>query len=67
LAAGWSGRVFSIGAGDSMPIQPHQTARAVRAAILIAACRVNMADKPELMRTCLEDGIKIVTDATKLH
>jgi hypothetical protein len=67
LAAGWSGRMFSIGAGDPIPIQPHQTARAVRAAILIAACRVNMADKPELMRTCLEDGIRIVTDETKLH
>jgi hypothetical protein len=51
----------------AIPIQPHQTARAVRAAILIAACRVNMADKTELMRTCLEDGIRIVIDETKLH
>ncbi len=67
LAAGWSGRAFSNGAGDPIPIQSHQTARAVRAAILIAACRVNMADKPELMRMCLEDGIKIVTGETKLH
>jgi hypothetical protein len=67
LAAGWSGRAFSIGAGDPISIQPHQTARAVRAAILIAACRVSMTDKPELMRICLEDGIRIVTDETKLH
>jgi hypothetical protein len=67
LAAGWSGRAFSIGAGDPIPIQPHQTARAVRAAILIAGCRVSMTDKPELMRTCLGDGVRIVTDETKLH
>jgi hypothetical protein len=64
LAAGWSGRTFSIGAGDPIPIQPHQTALAVRSAILVAACRVRPAEKPDLMRLCLEDGAKIASDET---
>jgi hypothetical protein len=64
LAAGWSGRTFSIGAGDPIPIQLHQTARAVRSAILIAACHASFAEKPDLMRSCLEDGVKIVSDET---
>jgi hypothetical protein len=64
LAAGWSGRTFAIGGGDPLPIQPHQTARAVRAAILIAACRASMAERPEVMRSCLEEGAKIASDET---
>ena len=64
MAAGWAGRTFSIGAGDPIPIQPHQTALAVRSAILVAACRASMADRPDLMRSCLEDGAKIASDET---
>ena len=63
-AAGWAGRTFSIGAGDPIPIQPHQTALAVRSAILIAACRVSLADRPDLMQSCLDDGAKIASDET---
>jgi hypothetical protein len=62
LAAGWSGRSFSLAGGDPIPIQPHSTARAVRAAILIAACRASQAERPELMRGCVEDGIRIAAD-----
>jgi len=62
LAAGWSGRSFSVAGGDPIPIQPHSTARAVRAAILIAACRARQAERPGLMRDCVEDGIKIAAD-----
>jgi hypothetical protein len=64
LAAGWSGRTFSIGAGDPIPIQPHQTALAARSAILIAACRVAPVDKADIMRSCVEDGAKIASDET---
>ena len=62
LAAGWSGRSFSIAGGDPVPIQPHATARSVRAAILIAAGRASPAERPELMRGCVEDGIRIAVD-----
>jgi hypothetical protein len=62
LAAGFSGRTFSIAGGDPVPIQPHATARAVRAAILIAALRAGQAERGELMRGCVEDGIRIAVD-----
>ena len=62
LAAGWSGRSFSFAGGDPIPIQPHSTARAVRAAILIAACGARQAERPGLVRGCVEDGIKIAAD-----
>jgi hypothetical protein len=65
LAAGWSGRSMSLGDGETIPVAPHQTARVVRAAVLIAACRVSMAEKPDLLRRCLEDGIQIASDETE--
>jgi len=65
LAAGWSGHSISIGGGETVPVPPHQTARVVRAAVLIAACRVQMAEKPDLLRRCLEDGIRMASDETQ--
>jgi hypothetical protein len=65
LAAGWSGGRMNVGAEEPLPIPPHQTARVVRAAVLIAACRVDMAQKSEVLRRCLEDGIQIASDETQ--
>jgi hypothetical protein len=65
LAAGWSGRSMDVGAGESVPIPTHQTARVVRAAVLIAACRVGMAEKPDLLRRCVQDGIRLASDETQ--
>ena len=62
LAAGWSGRTFSVAGGDPIPIQPYSTARAVRAAILIAACRASQTERSEFLRGCVEDGIRIAVD-----
>jgi hypothetical protein len=64
LAAGWSGRNMAMG-DELVPIPPHQTARVVRAAVLIAACRVDMAQKAERLRGCVEDGIAIASDETQ--
>jgi hypothetical protein len=64
LAAGWSGRSMNLG-GEAIPVPPHQTARVVRAAVLVAACRVSMTEKPDLLRRCLEDGIQIASDETE--
>jgi hypothetical protein len=64
LAAGWSGRSMSLG-GEAIPVPPHQTARVVRAAVLVAACRVSMTEKSDLLRRCLEDGIQIASDETE--
>jgi hypothetical protein len=65
LAAGWSGRSMSLGGGETIPVPPDQTARVVRAAVLVAACRVSMAEKPDLLRRCLEDGVQIASDETE--
>jgi hypothetical protein len=63
-AAGCAGHSFSIGAGDPIPIRPDQTARCVRSAILVAGCRLTLAERPDLMQSCLEDGAKIASDET---
>jgi hypothetical protein len=64
LAVGWSARSMSLG-GEMIQVPPDQTARLVRAAVLVAACRVSMAEKPDLLRRCLEDGVRIATDETQ--
>lgn len=65
LAAGWSGGRIDVGNEESVPVPPDQTARLVRAAVLVATCRVDMNQKPEILRACLEDGIRIVSDETQ--
>jgi hypothetical protein len=65
LAAGWSGRNMSLGGGETIQVPPDQTARVVRAAVLVAACRVSMAEKPDLLRRCLEDGVQIASGETE--
>ena len=59
LAAGWSGGRMDVGTGEPVPVPPHQTARLVRAAVLIAACGVDMERKSDVLRGCLEDGIRL--------
>jgi hypothetical protein len=63
LAAGWSGGTRFVDAGTVVPTQPHQTAQAVRTAVLIASCRRPMSEKPEVLRRCVADGIGIATNA----
>jgi Family of unknown function (DUF6931) len=62
LAAGWSGGSMNPGVEGSPQVQPHQTARAVRAALLIAGCRVGMEEKAGVFRRCLEDGARLAGD-----
>ncbi len=45
-----------------MPIPPEQTARLVRAALLVAATRVGQEQRSEVLRRCLEDGIRLVSE-----
>jgi len=63
-AAGSAGHTFHIEGSDPIPIRPDQTARCVRSAILIAACRLSFDERPQLMRSCLEDGARIASDET---
>ena len=42
-----------------LPIPPDQTAKAVRASILIAAWRLEPKDRVELLQTCVEEGARL--------
>ena len=66
LAAGWSGGRLTVGADEAVPVPPHQTAQVVQAAVLIAACRVDMDARSGVLRRCLEDGISLASDQTHI-
>ncbi|MHC2336561.1 DUF6931 family protein [Bradyrhizobium sp. USDA 4454] len=59
LAAGWSGG--SVVPAEFAPVEakPDQTARAVRAALLIGLCQLSHASRDRIMTACLEDGIQL--------
>lgn len=59
LAAGWSGG--SVVPAEFAPVEakPDQTARAVRAALLIGLCQLSRTSRDRIMTACLEDGIQL--------
>jgi hypothetical protein len=59
LAAGWSGGSIMPGETSSVPAPHHLTARAVRAAILMAASRIDARQRAERLRNSLEAGLKL--------
>ncbi len=63
LAAGWSGGNVVKPELGNVPAAPHSTARAVRAGLLIARCRVAPAQTPEMFKACMENGIELATMA----
>lgn len=58
LAAGWAGPTipFEDKVGQ---VPPEQTARAVRAGVLIAASRIDLTKRTELLRKCVDEGIRL--------
>ena len=66
LAAGWSGGRLTVGADEAVPVPPHQTAQVVRAAVLIAACRVHMDERDDVLHRCIADGISLASDQTHI-
>ena len=65
LAAGWSGGSMNPGSRARLRCSRHQTARAVRAALLIAGCRVGMEEKAGVFRRCVEDGARLAGDESR--
>lgn len=59
LAAGWAGPTMPTDGEDSMTVPPYQTARAARAAVLIAGSRVPVKQRDEMLRRCAESGAKL--------
>jgi hypothetical protein len=59
FAAGFSGGSILPPEYDRVEAKPEQTAKAVRAAILIALCGLARDSRDRIMTACLEDGIQL--------
>ncbi|MEW6643196.1 MAG: hypothetical protein AB1586_22010 [Pseudomonadota bacterium] len=59
LAAGWSGGSVLPAEFEPVEARPEQTAKAVRAALLIGLCRLSRDVRDRIMTACLEDGIQL--------
>lgn len=60
FAAGWSGGDMLGGDGPPVPAPPHLTAKAVRAAVLIALSRVPTPNRPGKLRLCVDGGLRLL-------
>jgi hypothetical protein len=58
LAAGWSGGSVAPGFANA-PAPPHQTARAIRAGLMIAMAGVPNNDMSRVLKPCVEEGIAL--------
>jgi hypothetical protein len=59
LAAGWSGGSIAAPEFGIVPVAPYQTARAIRAGLLIAMADIPSAETPELLKPCIEAAIDL--------
>jgi hypothetical protein len=59
FAAGWSGGTWRAGADGDIACAPSQTAQGVRAAVLVAMCRVRMADRASEMTRLIEEAVRL--------
>jgi hypothetical protein len=63
LAAGWSGGSIVASEYGIVPAAPQQTARAVRAALMIALTRISNEEAAKLMPACIDGGIAMAGNA----
>jgi hypothetical protein len=59
LAAGWSGGMLSSSPNPPVPVPHYLTARAVRIAILLSARHIKSPERPQRMRACIAEGVKL--------
>jgi hypothetical protein len=64
-AAGFAGGMMPFGDGISVPIAVEQTARAVRAAIMTAAARVEPDIYADMLKVSIDDAIRLVSHETQ--
>jgi hypothetical protein len=60
LATGWSGGSMMPEFGYA-PAAPYQTARAIRAGLMIAMAQVAGGEMSKVMKPCLESGVELAT------
>jgi hypothetical protein len=63
LAAAWSGGNM-MREGQPVQAPPHLTAKAARAAVLIALARVGAREREARLRACIESALRLVSDET---
>jgi hypothetical protein len=63
FAAAWSGGSMVEGE-HPVPAPPHLTAKAVRAAVLIALARVGAKERERHLRACIDGALSLVRDET---
>ena len=56
LAAGWSSGTFPP---TPFPVPPYMTSRAVRISLLIGMRQANHVERPKLLQSCLDEGIRL--------
>jgi hypothetical protein len=59
LAAGWSGGMLSSSPSPPVPMPHYLTARAVRIALLLSARHIKLPERPQRMRACITEGLKL--------
>lgn len=64
LAAGWAGNTMPFD-DKTVPVPPDQTAKATRAAILIAAAKCDPTKRAELLRNCIQEGARLAAGAAQ--
>jgi len=62
FAAGFAGPHVPAAGGGWVATERDQTARAVRAAVLIAAARADPERRAELLRQCIAEGARLLAD-----
>ncbi|MEM8664275.1 MAG: hypothetical protein AAGF49_09170 [Pseudomonadota bacterium] len=67
FGAAWSGG--NISQGDAPPVlaSPHLTAKAVRAAVLIAVARAPFAERRARLERCLDEAMNVANDDADKH
>jgi hypothetical protein len=58
LAAGWSGGSVAPGFANA-PAPPYQTARSIRAGLMIAMAKVPNTEMSKVLKPCLEEGMAL--------
>jgi hypothetical protein len=64
-AAGYAGNTFPVGPDAWAPVQPEQTPRAVRGAILTAVAHLPPEARTDALRRCLDEAVRLATAAER--
>ena len=64
-AAGYAGNTLPVGPDAWAPVQPEQTPRAVRGAILTAVAHLPPETRTDALKRCLDEAVRLATAAKR--